>query len=283
MISFSEAKTTVLTDASQLGTEPCPVYALLGRVLAHDIASSFDIPPRDNSAMDGFAVRAEDIVSASTNAPVVLEVIEDLPAGQVSGKAVDKGQAIRIMTGAQIPEGADCVIPVENTQVPNSKRQIQIVIPVTRGEHIRRQGEDVRAGALLMAKGTRLRPQEVGLVASLGMAGALVSKRPVVGLVSSGNELAEPGTSLKAGQIYDANRSSLAAQAGQVNAVIKDFGIVEDNLEAITAVLHKATSECDLVITSGGVSVGDYDLMKQALSQLGRMNFWQVLRQAICI
>jgi len=275
MISFNEARQKVLSEAKALPIEPCPLSDLAGRILARDVASSFDIPPRDNSAMDGFAVRLEDIQSL----PAVLEVIEDVPAGKVASRSVGKGQAIRIMTGAQIPGGADCVVPVEGTKILNQKSKIQIETHVERGEHIRSRGEDVRAGEVLIAKGARLRPQEVGLIASLGMTEAMVSSKPIVGLVSSGNEIVDPGRPLKPGQIYDANRYSVAAQARSANAEVRDYGIVEDDLGRISATLEGAAGECDLLLTSGGVSVGDYDLMKQALSKLGGMNFWQVAQK----
>lgn len=275
MIPFTEAREKVLARIDLLPAEPCPLSELSGRILARDVASSFDIPPKDNSAMDGFAVRSDDI----REMPVILDVIEDVPAGKVASKTVGPGQAIRIMTGAQIPEGADCVVPVENTKTQNSKSKIQIEVPVQKGDHIRRQGEDVRAGEVLIARGTRLRPQEVGLLASLGLTEAIVSKKPVVGIVSSGNEIVEPGRPLGPGQIYDANRSSLAAQARSVNAEVRDYGIVEDDFERIIAKLERAAGECHLLLTSGGVSVGDYDLMKQALSKLGEMNFWQVAQK----
>ncbi len=275
MISFKEAREKVLSVVGTLSAEACPLADLSGRILAQDIASAFDIPPRDNSAMDGFAVRFEDIRTL----PVNLEVTEDLPAGKVASKTVGKGQAIRIMTGAQIPDGADCVVPVENSKNQNTKSQIIIERSVKLGENIRRRGEDVRAGELLIAKGARLRPQEVGLIASLGMTEALVSKKPVVGILSSGNEIVPPGGKLGPGQIYDANRYSVSAQARSANASVRDYGIVRDDLGRIMAALEKAADECDLLLTSGGVSVGDYDLMKQALGKLGQMNFWQVAQK----
>ncbi len=279
MITFQEARDRILSEVSALPAESCALSSLLGRILAQDIISSFDIPPRDNSAMDGFAVRCQDIAAASPRNPVRLEVIEDVPAGRVSAKSVGRGQAIRIMTGAPIPEGADCVVPVENTEIQNSKSQVRIKISVEPGEHIRRQGEDVKAGEVLIPKGARLRPQEVGLLASLGMTEAMVARKPVVGILSSGNEIVPPGQRLGPGQIYDANRYSLAAQAAQANAEVRDYGIVADDLENIMETLQRAAGECDLILTSGGVSVGDYDLMKQALSDLGQMNFWQVAQK----
>lgn len=279
MISFREARNIVLSNVKPLGSEQCALSDLLGRVLAQDVSSSFDIPPADNSAMDGFAVRFEDVKNASQASPVVLQVIEDIPAGKVATKPLGKGQAIRIMTGAQIPDGADCVVPVELAECKMKDANCKILNAVLLGEHVRRQGEDVKAGAVLISNGLRLRPQEVGLIASLGMTGALVSKRPVVGILSSGNEIVQPGRELGPGQIYDANRYSVGAQAAQVNAVVRDYGIVEDRLEAIIDTLNRAAGECDLVLTSGGVSVGDYDLMKQALSGLGVMNFWQVAQK----
>lgn len=279
MISFAEARDRILGGARPLAAQHCHLSALLGRILAQDIASSFDIPPRDNSAMDGFAVRHEDIAEASSENPVRLQIIDDVPAGRVATQKVGHGQAIRIMTGAQIPEGADCVVPVELTETGNRSTELRILAAVQPGEHIRKRGEDVRAGEVLIAKGARLRPQEVGLIASLGMTGAWVSRKPVVGIISSGNEIVEPGQPLGPGHIYDANRFSVASQARSVNAEVRDYGIVEDDLGKITATLEKAAGDCDLILTSGGVSVGDYDLMKQALSKLGEMNFWQVAQK----
>jgi molybdopterin molybdotransferase len=276
MISFHEARSKMLEGIKFLPPEKCRLADLLGRVLAQDATATFDIPPRDNSAMDGFAVIASDAAGASEQNPVTLQVIEDVPAGQVATKSLKPGQAIRIMTGAQIPANADSVIPVEETSAGISNTEVRILKAVKQGANVRRQGEDVTAGQLLITKGTRLRPQEVGLIASLGLTEVLVSKQPVAGIISSGNEVAAPGQPLKPGQIYDANRFSIGGQVKEAGAVVKDYGIIADDLEKIKETLNQAARECDVVITSGGVSVGDYDLMKQALSELGQMNFWQV-------
>jgi molybdopterin molybdotransferase len=276
MISFHEARSKMLEGIKPLPSEKCCLADLLGRVLAQDVTASFDIPPRDNSAMDGFAVIAADIAGATEQNPVTLRVIEDVPAGRVATKSLKPGQAIRIMTGAQVPLGAEAVIPVEETAAGISNTEVRILKTVRQGANIRRQGEDVKAGQLLIPKGTRLRPQEVGLIASLGLTEAMVTRQPVVGILSSGNEIAEPGQPLKPGQIYDANRFSVAGQVREAGAIVNDYGIVPDDLNSIKDALKKASQECDVIITSGGVSVGDYDLMKQALSELGSMNFWQV-------
>lgn len=283
MISFHEARSKMLEGIKPLPSEKCRLEDLLGRVLAQDVTASFDIPPRDNSAMDGFAVIAADIAGASEGNPITLQVIEDVPAGRVATKSLKPGQAIRIMTGAQIPEGADAVVPVELTEgklqpfdMLRVHEKCKILQGVKQGANIRRQGEDVKSGQMLIAKGTRLRPQEVGLIASLGLTEVLVSKQPVVGIISSGNEVAAPGQPLKPGQIYDANRFSIGGQVKEAGAVVRDYGIIADDLQQIKETLQKVTNECDVIITSGGVSVGDYDLMKQALSEQGQMNFWQV-------
>lgn len=276
MIPFYEARGKIVEGIKPLPSEKCSLKGLIGRVLAQDITALFDIPPRDNSAMDGFAIIASDVAMASEHNPVPLQVIEDVPAGRVATNSLKPGQAIRIMTGARIPEGADAVVPVEMTEKGIHNIEIRILDAVKCGANIRKQGEDVMSGKLLIAKGTRLRPQEVGLIASLGLTEIMVSKQPVVGIISSGNELAEPGQSLKPGQIYDANRFSIAGQAKEAGASVKDYGIVPDDLDSIKGILDKASQECDVIITSGGVSVGDYDLVKQALSGLGSMNFWQV-------
>ena len=276
MISFHDARNKILEGIKPLPPEKCPLTDLLSRILAQDVTASFDIPPRDNSAMDGFAVIAADVAGATEQNPVVLQVIEDVPAGKVAVKSIKSGQAIRIMTGAQIPEGADAVVPVELTSKGIQNIEVRILNAVKQGANIRRQGEDVQAGQSLITKGTQLRPQEVGLIASLGLAEVLVARQPVVGIISSGNEIAAPGQPLKPGQIYDANRFSIGGQVKEAGAVVNDYGIVPDDLDAIKNILNKAAQECDVIITSGGVSVGDYDLMKQALSELGQMNFWQV-------
>jgi molybdopterin molybdotransferase len=276
MISFHEARNKMLEGIKPLPSEKCPLADLLGRVLAQDITTSFDIPPRDNSAMDGFAVIASDVANATEQDPITLQVIEDVPAGKVSTKSLKSGQAIRIMTGAQVPEGADAVVPVELTSKGIKNIEVRILNAVKQGANIRRQGEDVKAGQSLITQGTRLRPQEVGLIASLGLTEALAIRQPVVGILSSGNEIAQPGQPLKPGQIYDANRFSVAGQVREAGACVNDYGIVLDDLNSIKDALNKASQECDVIITSGGVSVGDYDLMKQALSELGSMNFWQV-------
>lgn len=276
MISFHEARSKMLEGIKPLPSEKCRLEDLLGRILAQDVIATFDIPPRDNSAMDGFAVSVSDVAGASEQSPVILQVIEDVPAGRVATKSLKPGQAIRIMTGAQIPENADSVIPVELTEGKMQNAKCKILQAVRQGANVRRQGEDVRSGQMLIAKGTRLRPQEVGLIASLGLTDVLVSKQPVVGIISSGNEVAAPGQPLKPGQIYDANRFSLGGQVKEAGASVKDYGIIADDIGKIKETLDQAVRDCDLVITSGGVSVGDYDLMKQSLSELGRMNFWQV-------
>ena len=241
MISFHEARSKMLEGIKPLPSEKCRLEDLLGRLLAQDVIASFDIPPRDNSAMDGFAVIAADVAGASEQSPVTLQVIEDIPAGQVAAKFLKLGQAIRIMTGAQIPNGAEAVIPVEHTlkigsnyakasSDKNGKLEIRIVESTSVGANVRRQGEDVKSGQLLIAKGTRLRPQEVGLIASLGLTEVLVSKQPVVGIISSGNEIAAPGQPLKPGQIYDANRFSIGGQVKEAGALVRDYGIIADDL-----------------------------------------------------
>jgi molybdopterin molybdotransferase len=276
MISFHEARNKILEGIKLLPSEKCRLEDLLGRVLAQDVTASFDIPPKDNSAMDGFAVIASDVAGASEQRPVTLQVIEDVPAGRVAAKSLKPGQAIRIMTGAQMPEGADAVVPVELTSKGIQNIEVRILKGVKQGANVRRQGEDVTTGQLLIAKGTRLRPQEVGLIASLGLTEVMVFKQPLVGIISSGNEVAAPGQPLKPGQIYDANRFSIGGQVKEAGALVRDYGIIADDLAKIKETLNQAARECDVIITSGGVSVGDYDLMKQALSELGQMNFWQV-------
>lgn len=278
MISFQEARKQVLAEIKQLPSERCALSALCGRILAEDITALSDIPPHDNTSVDGFAVRAQDIASATPDNPVVLTVIEDIPAGKVPHRSVAQGEAVRIMTGAPLPEGADCIVMVEDTDSgsKSSREKCSIYKAGSPGDNVRERGEDVRAGQRIIAKGIKLRPQEVGIIASLGKDEALVAKKPVVAIISSGNEIAMPGQPLQPGQIYDANSFTLANQAEEAGAVPRNYGIVADNLTAVVAALKKAAQECDIIVTSGGVSVGDYDLMKEALASLGEMHFWQV-------
>lgn len=273
MISVADAQARILAQVTTVTPpELVPVPKALGRVLAEDLRAPFDVPPTDNSAVDGYAVASADIPLDGT---ATLEVIADLPAGSVFHGALASGQAIRIMTGAPMPAGADTVIPQELVEREGPVR----IPPIAKGANVRRRGEDVAAGATVIAAGAALRPQELGLIASLGLPQVLVRQRPRVTLLSTGDEVAEPGEPRKPGQIYDSNRFSLRGLVEAAGGVVTDLGIVPDIRDDLKARLLEASQTAEIVLTSGGVSVGVYDLVKDVLQEIGGIDFWQVAMQ----
>lgn len=273
MISVEEATKIVLENVGPLDAETVRLLDLPGRVLAEDISADINIPPFDNSAMDGYAVRAEDTAGASRENPRTLRVLEDLPAGTVASQSVQPGTAIRIMTGAPMPDGADAVIMVEHTEQMDDG--VKVLQEVKVGENVRPVGEDVKQGEVVLHKGTRLRPAEIGMLASVGRDSAQVYRRPQVAVITTGTEVVEPSEPLEPGKIRNSNRYSLASQVLHYGAEIHRLLHVQDEPEAVEAALQEC-SGADVFITSGGVSVGDYDLVKQALDKLGEIYFWRV-------
>jgi molybdopterin molybdotransferase len=243
-------------------------------VIAEDIYASRDIPPFDNSGMDGYAVRREDVEGASQDHPVRLEVIEDLPAGFVSSRILGKGQAIRIMTGAPVPGGADVIVPVEETRQEDGFVLILKAIP--RGEHIREAGEDVRKGDLVISRGDVIRPAEVGMLASLGRSSISVYQRPLVAILCTGEELADVDETLGEVKIISSNSYTLAAQVKDCGAIPIQLGIARDRKMEIEEKFRQGL-RADVLISSAGISVGDYDFVKDVLKDLGmEMVFWKV-------
>ena len=279
MISVRDAQTHILDRIkAKAPPELLPLAAALGRILADDVRAEMDVPPTDNSAVDGYAVAAADIPGTGTRA---LEVVAELAAGSVFAGTLRTGQALRIMTGAPMPAGADTVYPQE---VVERRGGSVIVGPLAAGANTRRRGEDVQAGAVVLQAGGVLRPQEIGVAASLGLAQLLVRRKPRVAILSTGDEVAEPGSVRKPGQIYDSNRFSLRGLAEGAGATAVDDGIVPDQFDELHARLLRAAEHADVVLTSGGVSVGDYDLVKAVLQEMGGqqaggIDFWQVAMQ----
>jgi molybdopterin molybdotransferase len=274
MISVRDGQDRILDRVTKVTSpELVPVVDALDRVLAEDVRAPFDVPPSDNSAVDGYAVGAPDIPSEGTRE---LTVLGDLPAGSVFERTVGSGEALRIMTGAPMPNGVDTVYPQEI--VERSGRCVRIGV-LEKGANVRRRGEDIRAGLTVVAAGEPLRPQEIGLLASLGVVQVLVHDRPRVALLSTGDEVAEPGTVRKPGQIYDSNRFSLRGSITRCGAEVIDLGIVPDRREVLRARLLEAASMAEVVVSSGGVSVGIYDLVKDVLEEIGGIEFWQVAMQ----
>ena len=274
MISVRDGQDRILAEVgAPLPPEQVPLTKALGRVLADDVRAPFDVPPADNSAVDGYAVASADIPAAGT---ATLDVIADLPAGSVFGGTLSPGQTVRIMTGAPMPHGADTVYPQE--VVTRDGRRVTVG-PIDKGVNVRMRGEDVRRDVVVLARGTVLRPQAIGLVASLGAWQVLVHRRPRVALLSTGDEVAEPGAPRTDGQIYDANRFTLRGSIEQCGGDVIDLGIVPDVRDTLRTRLLEAERIADVVVTSGGVSVGDYDLVKDVLGELGGIDFWQVAMQ----
>ena len=278
MLTVEEAIKKILDEVDTLDIVSVPILESLGQVLAEDIVSNINVPPLDNSAMDGYVVRAADTAGASEKSPVILKVIDTVIAGALAKKKVAAGTAVRIMTGAPIPEGADAVVQFENTD--ESKRQnalseIGILEAAKPGLNVRKAGEDIARGAVALKKGTLIRPPEVGVMAQLGYAQVKAVRRPVVAIFSTGNELTELGQPLPEGKIYDSNLYSIAALVKRYGCVPKILGIARDDEKSLVSKL-KQTQDADILLTTGGVSMGDYDMVKEILAKEGRMVFWQV-------
>ncbi|HUK57417.1 MAG TPA: gephyrin-like molybdotransferase Glp [Nitrospiria bacterium] len=274
MIPVEKARSLVLDQIQRMGTEKQDLLHSLGRVLAEPVVSGRDHPPWNSSAMDGYAVRHEDVSTASEKKPVRLDVVEEIAAGALPTKTVEKGQAGRIMTGAPVPKGADAVVRVEDTRTEGDS--VQIVCPAERGENVRLRGEDIQAGLVVLAQNSVMGPAEVGMLASVGRSHVLVYQRPRVAILATGNELADFHEPLTPNKIMNSNGYALAAQVLEAGGVPVILGIARDNREDLQDRLTQARSS-DLILISGGVSVGMYDFVKDVLEQLGiLMAFWKV-------
>jgi molybdopterin molybdotransferase len=274
MITVEVALEKILYHIQPLGFEKVPILEALGRVIGEDIYAKRDIPPLDNSGMDGYVMRWEDIQSASDHHPIRLEVVEDLPAGSIPTKTLGRGQAFRIMTGAPIPKGADTVIPVEDTK--QEDRFVSIFKVVPPGRHIRKAGEDVKKGERVISVGDLIRPAEIGMLASLGRSFVSVYQRPLVAILCTGDELVDVDESLDEVKIVSSNSYTLAAQVKDCGAIPIQLGIAKDRKEEIKEKLLQGL-RADVLISSAGISVGDYDFVKDVLNDLGmEMVFWKV-------
>ena len=270
-----EAQKTVFEATKTLGLEKVSLLDAFGRVLGEDIIAARDNPPWDNSAMDGFAVRWEDIKQEhAITKPVALKVIEDVPAGTVATRTVGPGQAIRIMTGAPIPKGADTVVKVEETEP--SKDTVKIFKEVERGGNIRPQGEDVKKGDCIIAKGTQIRPAEAGMLAILAKSFVLVYQRPRVAILSTGDELADLDERFDDEKIINSNSYGTAAAVQEAGGIPILLGIAKDQPAALKEKISHGLN-ADILVLSGGVSMGDYDFTKAVFKDLGaEMNFWKL-------
>jgi molybdopterin molybdotransferase len=281
LISVEEALGKILDFIEILDKEEKPLLDCLGQVLAEDVYAHLDVPPQNNSAMDGYAVQAKSIVGASYEHPKVLRVIGEIAAGSVTELRVKPGTAVRIMTGAFVPEGADVVVPFEYTdevdrkQRSASRDEIGICAVLPEASNVRRRGESIAKGELVLKKGTLLRPPEIGVLASLGKTVAPVIRRPVIGILATGNEVTEVNQPLLEGKIYNSNSYSLAAQVLKYGGIPKLLGVVPDDVKQLAVAVRRGL-DCDILLTSGGVSLGDYDVVKQVLAAEGNISFWTV-------
>jgi molybdopterin molybdotransferase len=281
MLDVEEALERIMTFFVPLSVVDVPLLDALGQVLAVPLVAPINIPPLDNSAMDGYALRAADISQAGGKSPTDLRVIGHIPAGTVSDQAVEPGTALRIMTGAPIPRGADTVVAFEDTdeverrEAGGSMEKVGVRLSAGIGENIRPAGEDVQQGSVVLESGTVLRASELGVAASLGMETVPVIRRPVVAVLATGDELLEPGEANQPGKIYNSNNYSVAASVSALGGVPRVIGVARDTQASVEEALALAL-DADMVITTAGVSKGDYDFVKDVLAKRGEIALWSV-------
>ena len=278
MLSLEEAIERSLAAAPELGSKTIPLADAEGRFATSDTKARVSLPGFDNSAMDGYAVRSCDLKGASANSPVGLDCIGVIPAGTFPSDSLNNGTCMKIYTGSPIPNGADAVIMQEDCQtMPDACNTVHCNDSVKPWENIRLEGEDIREGDAVISNGSRITAGTIGLLAASGHDRIEVGRRPRVGLVATGSELVEPPGGLKPGEIYESNRAMLASLAARVNAEPTPYPIVPDSLDNTVAALERAFAENDVVVTSGGVSVGDHDHVKPAIERLGgSVDFWKI-------
>lgn len=278
MLSVEQALEQILSHVDVLEKEERPILDSLGHVLAEDIYSDIDVPPLDNSAMDGYAVRSEDTQGAGPQSPRFLRVVDIVTPGTISEHEVGPGMAVRIMTGAPIPKGADTVVRFEETdetQRKGSSDEVGVLSEIGAGVDIRRAGEDISRGSIVLRKGVVLRPSEIGVLASLGRAEIAVVRRPVVAILATGDELVDIDQPLPEGKLYNSNTYSAAALVLRYGGIPRILGIASDSEDSVMAKLRQG-QDADLLITTGGVSLGDYDVVKDVLAREGEIIFWRV-------
>lgn len=278
LVPLADAQARVLDLVEPLPARSLPIAQVRGQVLAESITAAEDIPPFPNTGMDGFAVSAADLADASEGTPVVLPVVETIAAGAVASRPLGRGEAMRIMTGAPMPAGADAVIMVELTEVMDEGTGETVLCraPVPRGNHVRPAGDDLAAGTEVFGPGTVLGPAHIGMLATLGYFEVSVIGRPRVGVFSTGDELVTGPQPLGPGQIRDSNRPQLLALVDEAGMVPVDLGWLPDDEPAIEAALRQSAPAVDALVTSGGVSMGDFDFVKSLLQRLGEMNWMQI-------
>jgi len=283
LLSVEQARERILSQLDHVGTETIPLTASVDRVLGVNIVAADDLPLFDNSSMDGFAVRAADTANATPASRVTLRVVADIPAGSTPKTSLAPGQAARIMTGAQMPKGADAVIPVEDTDFNDrspgtpAPKSVSIEKIVKPGDNVRQRGMDILAGDAVLKKGNLLKPQDVGLLAMLGIPEVEVYKKPLIALLSSGDELLEAGAPLESGKIRDSNSYMLASLVESTGAEVLRLGIAKDTRESVHGLIEQAVMlNADMILSSAGVSVGAFDYVREVVESHGNLNFWRV-------
>ncbi len=265
--SWTEARDLLLGIVRSVETETVPLDEAGGRILADDLTAEEDVPPFDRSAYDGYALRAADVARASEDTPVTLRIIETLPAGAVASTSVTPGTAVHLMTGAPLPPGADCVINFERTRF--TEYDVTLTTPLRAGDNVVRRGEDVKAGTLLAPAGTPIDAGTAGTLAAQGIPMVHVFRRPVIGLISTGSEVVEADGEQKPGQIRNANRASLTALLKGEGCEVRYLGLAGDDAAQICERIEEGFSDCDAVLLTGGVSVGDWDVTPEAMQRAG--------------
>jgi len=278
MLELEDARERILVVLPATPVETIPINEALGRIAAEPICAPIDLPGFDNSAMDGYAVRSNDLVRATTEKLVALKVVAESSAGQASSNPIIPGECIRVFTGSVLPTGADAVVMQEDTRSAlGSDKAVLFSESVKPWENVRFRGEDVKRGALLLTEGDRVSIGTSGLLAAVGVSEVRVRRQPLVGLLSTGSELLEAGQPMVEGKIYESNRVTLTALLARAGARTKVFPLVADNLAATQSALEKAFAECDAVVTTGGASVGEHDYVKNAFERFGgSLEFWRV-------
>jgi len=284
LLSVEDVLSRILARVHILPAEEVPIAQALERVLAEDVTAAAPIPPFANSAMDGYAVRAGDVSGAASDAPVVLTPVLDIPAGTIPSRVLGPGQAARIMTGAPLPPGADAVVPVEQTDdrwQPDGRAALPERVAVHRavaaGENVRVAGEDIRAGQVVLRRGAVLRPQDIGVLVSLGWARVPVFRQPRVAILSTGDELADVDQPLAPGQIHNSNSYMLVGLVQQCGGVPIRLPVARDTVDEVRRLLHEALAHApDFIVTSAGVSVGTHDVVRTVVDELGHVDIWRV-------
>ena len=277
MVSVAQHLADCLGVLRPLEPVRVPLLEALDRVLVEDVVATAPLPGDDNSAMDGYAVHCADVATASSDSPVMLPVVADVAAGGSDPAPLERGTAVRIMTGGLIPAGADGIVPVERSD--GGVTSVRLLAPASPGRYVRRAGDDVRAGETVLRAGTRLGPRQLSLAAAVGCGTLLVRAVPRVVVVSTGDEVVEPGGTLRPGQVFDSNGVGLTASAAELGCVAERVGAVRDDAAGLSAVIDAAVTRADVLITSGGVSAGAFDVVKALLRRTGTVDFRRVAVQ----